>query len=1016
MEIKKAPALACANANRCISIIPDGWQKVNSGFYMSGNHAQSYDKWFQLFIRKRPLNEVLPKKKNDLSKIKSLAAVRSEKDSLLIGFDSEWVSHEGCGERTKEDMLSWQFAVVDGQDLLEFVWLHTSNRLLNLEYVIGFILDYLGSFHAYAAKTLTAYAYVTEWNRRKNCPKKVLITKSRKEAMENAKYAYNLTTHKFEQDRIDAKPGFQEGKPIPQKYRNWDYYHAFCDCRKKKRIPITIICHTGRVDLSTLDHSNPGNCDILRHCTSVQGGTITLQPTAIQPKAHVKDYVDSRNIMLYPVSLSVADTMCHAPAGKKSLADLGKAVGVPKVILPKEPVNYIAHMDQLLQENPGLYLNYAGNDAVVALLYASSIYGFNKQVPATLTSAGANTMKGEMMNTLDTKTIDDFNRKYRGLQKVRHGLVETENRPGYLEATSLEPISEEAEEVQRYAVRAYHGGYNSSSMIGLYNQTVTYDFDLRNAYATALSAVPDVDWEDPILTRINNEDLSLKYWKPWEYGYKTLQMMICNVSFEFPKTVKYPCIMVMKDGVPFYPRTSEGLKDVYVFGPELYLALRLGAKIHCKKGMVLNYREVFRKGKTESSKSARDAVHQLVEDRDLAKEEYGKDSLEEQVLKTMVNAGYGKIAQGVVDKKSWSAMTDEMQILSISGITNPVIAGMATSIVRATLLAAQNQIEKSGHHTYSVTTDGFITDIDFPTLKTMDLYGFRYDLSRVRYELTDGMDGEIWQLKHMQDDLLNFTTRGNVSLHTDGFTMVDPDGDDFEGVCAHNSAKSGFLLDSLEDRKWLYKAVLSRTGTVDYEDTQWSGFKELTKGQNFRIDNVTRHIRMDFDMKRKPDRKSFYSVTATLDGETYEIANFDTKPFEDVEEFDLYRKKKKLVQCLRTMEDWKYFWAKIDLKDNNAKPRDLEWAILMSCIMGYRAGRFDIPALSAKYKSGVSILAPSDRFVWINQHNTSDKQFTTDDWTNCGRKERWNSILPDELIHDKLKEMQGDWSWMPDNQ
>lgn len=45
--------------------------------------------------------------------------------------------------------------------------------------------------------------------------------------------------------------------------------------------------------------------------------------------------------------------------------------------------------------------------------------------------------------------------------------------------------------------------------------------------------------------------------------------------------------------------------------------------------------------------------------------------------------------------------------------------------------------------------------------------------------------------------------------------------------------------------------VLKRTGTVDYKNSEWTTFKELVQGKDFVVKETTKHIRMDFDMKRK---------------------------------------------------------------------------------------------------------------------------------------------------------------------
>lgn len=93
---------------------------------------------------------------------------------------------------------------------------------------------------------------------------------------------------------------------------------------------------------------------------------------------------------------------------------------------------------------------------------------------------------------------------------------------------------------------------------------------------------------------------------------------------------------------------------------------------------------------------------------------------------------------------------------------------------------------------------------------------------------------------------------------------------------------------------WLIQQVLGRTGTVNYTTKEWPGFKELVQGKDFSVREITRHIRMDFDMKRKPVRDSFCTKLVTVNNTVYEIANFTTIPFDDVSEFRLYRRKKSL--------------------------------------------------------------------------------------------------------------------------
>ncbi len=78
-----------------------------------------------------------------------------------------------------------------------------------------------------------------------------------------------------------------------------------------------------------------------------------------------------------------------------------------------------------------------------------------------------------------------------------------------------------------------------------------------------------------------------------------------------------------------------------------------------------------------------------------------------------------------------------------------------------------------------------------------------------------------------------------------------------------------------------------------------------------------------------------------------------------------------IVNVLRTMDDWKLYWIKVDSHDSGAKVRDADWAILNSCIMYHRAELCCIPKLDE--------LRGRERNAWITSHNTSAHIFTDDD-------------------------------------
>ena len=899
---------------------------------------------------------------SSFSEYPSLMAARKDMPCLLIGYDSEWENLESGRE-----MLSWQYAFVDGADLVEFVFLKDGDEDLSLMDALGCILDHLDKYEAVDIRTIRRYKYCTGW--KNNKPVEV-VTDDVKDARRNCKYVFRSDIG-FTHELIQKMPD----KFVKRGDRDWAWFHTYLDFSLVESIKVCIVCHAGKVDLSALSY---GKKNLLRHLTDIQGGLVSLQPVRYAPRSMKNVNITS----VYPVSLSIADTMCHAPAGKKKLKDLGEVLGIEKVDIDTAQKE---HMKVLLANDPDLYMEYASTDSVVTVLYASALYGYNNALPVTITSATAGVMKETMMKYLECESTEEFNRVYRGLEKVKHGNYKIPDRPGFVEATSLEPISNDANTIQYFASQGYHGGYNICTEVG-YFPFETFDYDLQNAYPTAMCLVPDIDWENPVRSEVIRRDLTLADFTGIG-GINPITPFVGYVRFEFPETVKYPCIPVNVDGIPQYPLTSEGMDGVYVAGPFVWLALKLGAHVYCDRGYFLNIRYV--KDFSQESRSLAMAVKQLVVDRNHAKHDKGKGSLEELILKTMVNSGYGKNAQNVVQKTAWTALKDLMEDLGCSAITNPVSAMMITSIVQVELIAAQNQIQELGYMSCSVTTDGFISNCPEDILKSLDLYGLRKFMEASRIFLTDG-DPELWEAKHHQDDLVNFTTRGNVSLHC-------KDRDGYDGVCAHNSTKSGFESDSYEDRLWLMTQVLGRTGTVDYTDEEWTSFKDLVQGKPFVVKPETRHIRMDFDMKRKPIRGSFTTDRVIVEGQEYEIAHFDTEPFRNIEEFRLYRNKKKLTDVLRTESDWEIFWLKLDFNATGAQPRNMEWAILNSCIMGYRSGRWDIPGLNDK--------TVEEKCEWINAHNTSDRKFKPSDWKNARRPERQVNMLPREMIESKLEEL-----------
>ncbi|BAK46742.1 hypothetical protein CXIVA_07750 [Clostridium sp. SY8519] len=547
----------------------------------------------------------------------------------------------------------------------------------------------------------------------------------------------------------------------------------------------------------------------------------------------------------------------------------------------------------------------------------------------------------------------------------------------FLKATRYVPINVDSRLFNEFSEEAYTGGFNASFFLGWITDKTT-DFDLKNAYPTAMANVVDVDWTKPL------RDLPREYYLTRQDVTSPLIPMVAYVDFEFPEDCYCPGIPVPARGLKIYPTTGY---NVYACGVDIYLALQMGAKVKCHRGFVAQILE----REDGASRSLAYAVSRLVRDRAIAKKTYPDDPLVEKSLKTMVNSCYGKTAQNVSPKTRYNAKKMGRVDAEPSAVTSPYHACYTTALVRAMLIGCINQLHDMGYHVYSVTTDGFITDAPEDVLVGIDAYGFSRIFQEGRYTLNgtraDIKENHVWEAKHYNDTFLNITTRGNVAVND-------------KGVLAHNSYTTGEVKDSRADRDAYLIAVLSREGRIKCKTKVWTEFAEIVERKHdFHVTEIIRELSMNFDYKRCPivstavDTPVHYEA---VNGQIIDtvIAEFDTRPFRDVEEFLNYRDCMKHEDCVKVVKDLKRVKAKSTIVTDGYLGNDPDWTILRSIIMGYRKKIYDIPALDG--------LKGKDRYALINSWNISEKQFTKDDWTNCGRSSLQAKMLSYEYVKDTL--------------
>ena len=742
---------------------------------------------------------------------------------------------------------------------------------------------------------------------------------------------------------------------------------------KESVIPITIICHTGKADISVFRRSKY-DIDLLRKLGEIQGGWMTVEN--VRFKAENDEYYN----YYWLVNLCVRDTLGLTPADNQSLKALGKVIGRSKIELPK---GSIEHMAAFAVTHPVEYYQYAMNDADIVVSFCSELFQCNHSVPMTLSSAAASSMYGSIKEYFGAINKAEYDRVYRGLEMLDEGIIPAKDEcMKFLKATRYVPIRDnpDAKLAIEYFEEAYTGGFNASFFIGWITEHTT-DFDLQNAYPTAMANIIDVDWGKKVRDFPRNYELSL------QDLMSPLIPAVAVGSFDFPDDCYCPNIPVpVKGGMKIYPRHG---RNVYMSGPDMYLALALGAKITVFRGFTCMMLE--KDGKP--SRCLAYAVTNLVQDRMRAKVEYKDNPLVEKSLKAMVNSCYGKTAQNVSPKTRYNAQKMGRVDAEPSTVTSPYHATYTTALVRCMLIACINQLHDMGYHVYSVTTDGFITNAPTEIVRGLDAFGFAKIFQQGRYTLNQRTDdceaNQVWVPKHFNDIFLNITTRGNVAVND-------------EGVLAHNSYTTGEVKDSRADRDAYIIAVLTREGRLKCSTKVWTEFSEIVERKHdFHVTETIRQLSMNFDYKRCPIVETAVDTPVhyeSADGKysiDTVIAEYDTRPFNDAEEFLNYRNTMQNEDCVKVTADLERVKVKSTVKTKGYIGKDLNRKVLLSILMGYRAGLYEIPALDGLKQAKV--------VETVNSWGIAE--ITLNDWKNCSRSKRQDNMLPNELVAKTLKKI-----------
>lgn len=537
-------------------------------------------------------------------------------------------------------------------------------------------------------------------------------------------------------------------------------------------------------------------------------------------------------------------------SGKSALKQLGKAVDFNKIQIG----DYISRMNELYEDDYGLYTRYSMVDAFITADFFIRLLNtldreFNiHKIPVTASQIGELFFK----QGLDVKEFlgyETVRRKYFDSKEMKLKTIKSDKLPLHVQDGR----------------QSYYGGRNEAYVHGVYENEVWYDYDIKNAYATAMLSLQDVDWESykqiEDITTIDFNDV----------GYAT-------VYFKFKENVKYPMFPTAHDEYGLiYVR--EGVTTVTL--PELYTAMR---------NNMLERVEI--RQSTKFLKKVKFTIPEAVSKLILERNKHEKGSLENLLYKLINNSIYGKFTQGINNRKSIDLIqtfTDNEIRHSEMGegnIFNPFIASYITGSVRSMVSEYMNDFNRKGIQVINTTTDGFMID---KRLKGDELNASQLPytklLSKIRKKWIN--DSDLLEIKHISSK-----NTLNIAVKTRNYWMHD-----HTKINDHKLSKDLMIArGGVQTDRNIAKALHELTNMFlnadcnsSYMQTHLTSLNEYMSGiEDLTMQELEVSKNWDFDFKRKPVNAVDKAVN--YDNKDYVRLCFDTTPFKDIEEFNDFKK------------------------------------------------------------------------------------------------------------------------------
>lgn len=435
------------------------------------------------------------------------------------------------------------------------------------------------------------------------------------------------------------------------------------------------------------------------------------------------------------VSLTVRDTASISPMG--GLRKLGELVNQPKIDVTKQDAIdfaihkigladycrflsdggfYKNHMKLLQQRHFKLYCDYALNDAVVALRYlrmfvhtfSLSWKDFNKLPPTTTNNA---------ISAIATALSTDC---------INQRIYNPEIAFSEVKKDPVAACRDYYRDIFIAATKAYVGGFNVAFSSVVTSGNIV-DTDLASAYPSAASLMPVADYSKPrVINTLNHLFYSLtsldEYSKiSFEELYDHLKKAegfpfifgTCLIDVDYPNDYSGIITTPQRSHETGNPVFVKHLSHQYLTLIDAIDAFEHGAHIKLYSAEI-----PAQNWKTYNAWA--DVQLRFVALRNQAKAQRNKFSPEsgeykkydalQTLYKLAANVVYGGSAQAVLPKNTRSYLTNRTEQISISKVTDPVVAGTYTAITRYlvhTLYDSVASVYKANVLPLNITTDGY---------------------------------------------------------------------------------------------------------------------------------------------------------------------------------------------------------------------------------------------------------------------------------------------------------------------